>query len=325
MKQLRIVIRCFLVSKLSFDADARRRREFITPPPASPNPPNPAFINNASSRFKGENFIRTAKLIACTVAVAWTTALPLPPIPCIEIGGSAHAASVLLKGPGPGGFQSLSRAGIQKKLNTVPVFYIPTQEGIQSNIYLSYDDATAAAKSSGRGADDVKATTLDQIYYPIILRRGRMRMAPPPPEIAAVEASLADDTSEKKEFYKLIPSSTAISAVTSSDMVNNIFTGADKSAIPVFSAERLAFAGPEGPQLPLFLEKEDCLQSYQRLRSRGSSNRRYPEIPVLRITTLLDEVKSMERGDRPVLANYEFYSKTYDLIHAQDLMSSAFK
>ena len=95
MKQLRIVIRCFLVSKLSFDADARRRREFITPPPASPNSPNPAFINNASSRFKGENFIRTAKLIACTVAVAWTTALPLPPIPCIEIGGSAHAASIL--------------------------------------------------------------------------------------------------------------------------------------------------------------------------------------------------------------------------------------
>lgn len=53
----------------------------------------------------------------------------------------------------------LSRAAIQEKLNTVPVFYVVGDKGkMGTKIYLSYNDAMDAA-----GNQVVKATTLDQV------------------------------------------------------------------------------------------------------------------------------------------------------------------
>lgn len=53
----------------------------------------------------------------------------------------------------------LSRAAIQEKLNTVPVFYaLGDNEEMGTNLYISYDDAKEAA-----GSKVVKATTLDQV------------------------------------------------------------------------------------------------------------------------------------------------------------------
>ena len=53
----------------------------------------------------------------------------------------------------------LSRAAIQEKLNSVPVFYIVEGNGeIGANLYLSYDDAMNDA-----GSKVIKATTLDQV------------------------------------------------------------------------------------------------------------------------------------------------------------------
>jgi len=53
----------------------------------------------------------------------------------------------------------LSRAAIQEKLSTIPVFYVVAANGdMDVNIYLSYDDAKDAA-----GSKVVKATTLDQV------------------------------------------------------------------------------------------------------------------------------------------------------------------
>ena len=53
----------------------------------------------------------------------------------------------------------LSRAAIQEKLNTVPVFYVIGGNGkMGTDLYLSYNDAKEVA-----GGKTVKATTLDQV------------------------------------------------------------------------------------------------------------------------------------------------------------------
>ena len=53
----------------------------------------------------------------------------------------------------------LSRAAIQEKLNTVPVFYVVGGNGeMETDLYLSYNDAKDVA-----GSKVVKATTLDQV------------------------------------------------------------------------------------------------------------------------------------------------------------------
>lgn len=64
----------------------------------------------------------------------------------------------------------LSRAAIQEKLNSLPIFYLGDGEKMQQNLYFSYSDALAATTGSFR----VKATSLDQVMYPLILKRGRM-------------------------------------------------------------------------------------------------------------------------------------------------------
>jgi hypothetical protein len=54
----------------------------------------------------------------------------------------------------------LSRAAIQEKLNTVPVFYVVGDKGeMETRIFMSYNDAMDAAG----GNKAVKATTLDQV------------------------------------------------------------------------------------------------------------------------------------------------------------------
>jgi hypothetical protein len=54
----------------------------------------------------------------------------------------------------------LSRAAIQEKLNTVPVFFVVGDKGeMETRIFMSYNDAMDAAG----GNKVVKATTLDQV------------------------------------------------------------------------------------------------------------------------------------------------------------------
>jgi hypothetical protein len=72
--------------------------------------------------------------------------------------------------------------------------------------------------------------------YPLVLKRGRMRMAPPPTEIQKAEDSL----SNSGKTYTLIPSKRALAdaAELKIDLSNSDF--------PLFLADRLAFASPNG-------------------------------------------------------------------------------
>mmetsp|Transcript_14048 Transcript_14048/g.20515 ORF Transcript_14048/g.20515 Transcript_14048/m.20515 type:complete len:366 (+) Transcript_14048:589-1686(+) len=210
-----------------------------------------------------------------------------------------------------GGFEKLSRTKIQQKLNRVPVFFLSDKKDGQmlENIYLSYDDAFSAANELN--GISVKCTTLDQVMYPLVLKRGRMRMAPPPSEIqkAEEEASAEEGTTKK---FRLVPSSAAVKDASSLSM-----TLADGD-IPLFVADRLAFASPEGPQVPLFLTKADVITSYNRLReSKGS---RLPEEPTIRSSTLFDELFSMEKGTRPAVSQLQFYATNDDLLRASEML-----
>jgi hypothetical protein len=203
----------------------------------------------------------------------------------------------------------LSRSAIQEKLNAVPIFYLTNDDGsMKTDLFTSYDDAREAA---GSGA--VKATTMDQVTYPLLLRRGRMRMAPPPFEVQQAEDALEREGAVVKQF-KLIPSKQAMRDAAELNM------DVDANDIPLFVADRLAFQGSKGPQVPLFLEKADAITSYNRLRESSGASTRLSEVPTIRSTTLLDELRSMEKGTRPGVSQLAFYATADDLLRADALI-----
>jgi hypothetical protein len=242
--------------------------------------------------------------------------------PLLDGGGRdlSIADSVVTQQDAPGklrNFESkqdrLSRATIQEKLSGIPVFYLVDRLGnMGTNIYVSYDDAAVEAREAPSGTS-VKATSLDQVMYPLILKRGRMRMAPPPAEIqqAETELSVSLESERTPKSYRLVPSKSVIEEAKEF----NLKLG--ENDIPLFVADRLAFAGPSGPQLPLFTAKADCMLSYQRLRGSKSS---LPEQPTIRTTTLLDELNSMEKGTRPGVSQLAFYATVSDVEKASQLL-----
>ena len=140
-----------------------------------------------------------------------------------------------------------------------------------------------------------------------------MRMAPPPAEIQRAETELASssESSSSSKSYRLVPSQAAVGQAKEFNM------NLRENDIPLFVADRLAFASPRGPQLPLFTDKSDCEFSYQRLRNGKSS---LPEQPIIRVASLLDELDSMERGTRPGVGQLAFYATADDVAKAAELL-----
>lgn len=134
-------------------------------------------------------------------------------------------------------------------------------------------------------------------------------MAPPPVEVEKAEAELSTSDSPKK--YRLIPSKAAV------EQAKELNMNLADSDIPLFVADRLAFASAKGPQLPLFADKKDCILSYQRLRTGKSS---LPEQPMIRSTSLLDTLYSMEKGTRPGVSQLAFYAPADDVTRAAAML-----
>lgn len=140
-----------------------------------------------------------------------------------------------------------------------------------------------------------------------------MRMAPPPSEIEKAEAKIMESGKAESPTYRLIPSKTSVKQAKEYGLeVSN-------SDVPLFVADRLAFGSPKGPQLPLFLDNDDCITSYQRLRSGKSS---LPENPTIRTSTLIETIFSMERGTRPGVSQLSFYSTAGDLLRLTEMLSN---
>eukprot|EP00986_Skeletonema_menzelii_P013452 scaffold7852_cov151-Skeletonema_menzelii.AAC.17 len=208
-------------------------------------------------------------------------------------------------------FDAVAPLRIQQKLSNLPVFYIAKSDGgMDTNIYFSYNEANTAAASSSSGEDGVvKVTTLDQIMYPLILKREGI-VTPTkstPIEIKnAIASSSSSSASGSSTTYKLIPSAAALNDAKETG------TTLKEGDVPLFSVARLAFAGSGGqPQVPLFLEKADGVTSYTRL---GKSDE-----AVVRTTSLLDVLDSMERGTRPAVGQLEFYGNAEDVMKADEM------
>lgn len=135
-------------------------------------------------------------------------------------------------------------------------------------------------------------------------------MAPPPPEIEKAESAMSENPDKA---YRLIPSKAAL------EQAKEFKMDLQANDIPLFVADRLAFAGSKGPQLPLFVDKSDCELSYQRLRSGKSS---LPEKPNVRTTSLLDELYSMEKGTRPGVSQLAFYATAEDVNKAASMIDT---
>jgi hypothetical protein len=136
-----------------------------------------------------------------------------------------------------------------------------------------------------------------------------MRMAPPPAEVEKAEQELSDGTNKS---YRLSPSKEAVAQATKEFEMDLA-----ASDIPLFVADRLAFASSNGPQLPLFVDKSDCVLTYQRLRNGKSS---LPELPNIRTTSLLETLNSMEKGTRPGVSQLAFYGTSTDVEKAAEML-----
>lgn len=247
----------------------------------------------------------------------------LPLAGTLDLKSAPIADSAVTRQDAPGKYQnvqsqqfSLSRSAIQEKLNAVPVFYVATigadgSASMSTDLYMSYDDASAV--SAGIPSSTVKGTTLDQVMYPLVLKRGRMKMAPPPIEVEQAEAKIMEIGRSESPAYRLVPSKTSMA------QAKELGLELSDSDIPLFLADRLAFASTKGAQLPLFLDKDDCITSYNRLRKAKTT---LPEQPNIRTSTLLETLLSMEKGTRQGVGQLNFYGTAGDLLRLTDMLSN---
>jgi hypothetical protein len=270
----------------------------------------------------GGGILTKAALVGVLVVFLITSILPF--LSEMQDNGPANLSGAVATRDAPdsykgyeSSFDRLSRAKIQEKLSRAPAFYLVDKATgtMAPEIYASYENAVDASKA-GNGFN-VKATTLDQVMYTLVLQRGRMMMPPPPSEVAKAEEALRGEDGApiaNGVKYKLIPSTQAQKSATEFDLK------LDANDLPLFVADRLAFAGSGGAQVPLFFEKEDAISSYQRLQQQSGS--KLPAEPKIRATSLMDQLNAMEKGTRPGVKQLEFYAAADDLMRADALMGN---
>lgn len=204
-------------------------------------------------------------------------------------------------------FDVVSTQRIQQKLRNIPVFYLSDgtiTATLDERLYMSYHDAELSRKDG----EIVKATTMDQVLYPLILKKDEVvnikSLGDTPSEV--LKAIEARDSKQ----YQLLPSKAAIEDARATNTV------LQPNDLPLFKVDRLAFASNEGPQVPLFTERQDAITSYKRLQE-GSST--LPPEPVVKSTSLFDVVESMELGSRPGVGQLAFYANADDVQEADKL------
>lgn len=202
-------------------------------------------------------------------------------------------------------FDALSKTKIQDKLSNLPVFYLVRDGKMLKSIYFSFDEARDASKDVSA---ELKVTTLDQVLYPLILeqRQGTMKMVSTAPK--EIKQAILRDTETQ---YTLIPSAAALKDAQETNTI------LQQNDAPIFVVERLAFASNNGPQVPLFLEKNDAILSYNRLRESGGN--KLPAEPVVRTSSLLDVLDGMERGTRPGVSQLAFYGNAENVLKADEM------
>ncbi|KAG5179734.1 hypothetical protein JKP88DRAFT_261239 [Tribonema minus] len=243
------------------------------------------------------------------------------------------------------GRRSLTRGEIQKKLSQLPVFYISNAQGGAyvggdgiGRFYMSADDAAAdlAALSDAAAPSElsVAATTLDDVWYPLIARKGGASQSARWYAFAARYAGLSvaattldgvwyplgarkggaagavlyirahvlmksmrslEGVSDQHATYRLVASK---AQAAHADEVLPTWRGSEgEGAVPLWIADRLAFAGGYGGgkvKIPLFTTLEDLNASWARLK--GDAGGSGAPTPAVQVSSLQATVSKFERG-----------------------------
>lgn len=225
-------------------------------------------------------------------------------------------------GSNRGALTRLTRKEINYKLAQVPIFYISSDNGqsifIKDNIGKLFSDKNSAIeymKSINDNNDNLKvdATTLDAVYYPLIVRQQKI-------------GNFIEGVSGKLDInaaYELNGSLDQVAYASSQ------WQSVHPHDFPLFRMPGLAFNKPEGLEIPLFLRKEDALSSYERLvdsqaeaaldlLKANNKNVDKSIIPEVQITSLQDMVSLFSSGGFEGRA-IEFYPSIESINNAKEL------
>ncbi|CAM9438188.1 unnamed protein product, partial [Ectocarpus fasciculatus] len=208
---------------------------------------------------------------------------------------------------------AMTRPEIQKKLSQIPVFFLRDESGAvhvengEGLFFMSPGDAKEKLQDlKGAEGTKVAATTLDDIWYPLIKKKGLNKKP------VAAEASGLSDLSAR---YRIIPRSNQVAQALETQGWNAV---ADAGGVPVWAAETLAFRGTGNKmKQPLFTNVDDLMTSWDRLETEGGSEAQSPTIQVSSIGAIID---MMQRGGGDQSRNLEFFADMDAIEQAEKLL-----
>ncbi|CAN0063935.1 unnamed protein product, partial [Sphacelaria rigidula] len=168
----------------------------------------------------------------------------------------------------------------------IPVFFLKDPsggvhvDGGEGLLFMNPEDAQAKLASMGDVADvKVSATTLDDVWYPLIKKKGQNKRP------VAAQAAVSSDLSAR---YRIVPrASQADQASEASKHPSRppLFlrwnSVRDKAGGPVWAATSLGFEGPGGKtKTPLFTNMDDLMTSWERLKTEAGSKSEAPVVQV---------------------------------------------
>ena len=221
----------------------------------------------------------------------------------------------------PNTYQKLSKNEINDKLAQIPIFFVLDAKKADTfyedsdkktvNLYMDVEDAKRQQDRLGENYR-VGVTTLDEVFYPLITKKVK---------IASFLSPLVKNSNPDSK-YLLIPSKFQYEfakAIEGEKVDKDTSIDSSKElSVPVFVSDKIAFKDQKGNlQIPLFLQQEDLLDSWNRLRESSSNS--LPEEPTLKISTIERIIQSMEDGSSQGKA-LEFFPSIENLQAAKNAL-----
>jgi len=181
-----------------------------------------------------------------------------------------------------GALTRLTRREINSKLQQVPVFYatksssglaVLTADNDLGIFFTNPEDAEVFAKSKGA---NVGVTTLDDVYYTLLERKTKL---------ASYLGGVAGNSDPNAKYVLRLSS-------TETKNVNEDWKTGHTDDIPLYRVQNLAFSKAEGLEIPLFLNKQDAIASYDRLET----DKKKKDAPDIQVTSLKDMISIFGQG-----------------------------
>ncbi|CAM9263098.1 unnamed protein product, partial [Hapterophycus canaliculatus] len=181
--------------------------------------------------------------------------------------------------------------------------HVENGEGL---FFMSPEDAKEKLQGL-KGVEGVRvaATTFDDIWFPLIKKKGLNKKP------VAAEASGLSDLSAR---YRIIPRASQVAQAVETQGWSTV---GDAGGVPVWAAETLGFRGTGNKmKMPLFTNVDDLMTSWERLKTEAGSETAAPKIQVSSIGAIID---IMQRGGGDN-RNLEFFADMDAIDQAEKLL-----